>query len=136
MTQEEIKTFVFAGNAVFTLVSKKTGQRFTFRVRKSDTEAKNGPERFWVDLLTGPNNASDFTYIAWLRSGIVHQKRSNEKNPFSYKAIAWFLTQIWYDVPCLDKVEFHHEGRCGKCGRPLTDPESIQVGLGPICRSV
>lgn len=23
---------------------------------------------------------------------------------------------------------------CGKCGRPLTDPDSVDLGIGPICR--
>ena len=26
-----------------------------------------------------------------------------------------------------------HIGKCCKCGRPLTDPESIKLGVGPIC---
>lgn len=26
-------------------------------------------------------------------------------------------------------------GACGVCGSPLTDPESIRLGIGPICRS-
>jgi len=30
-------------------------------------------------------------------------------------------------------VEFWHEGVCGKCGRKLTVPESIESGFGPEC---
>jgi hypothetical protein len=26
-------------------------------------------------------------------------------------------------------------GACGVCGSPLTDPESIRLGIGPICRA-
>jgi hypothetical protein len=25
------------------------------------------------------------------------------------------------------------EGRCRSCGRPLTDPESVRLGIGPDC---
>jgi hypothetical protein len=32
-------------------------------------------------------------------------------------------------------MELWHEGRCGKCGRALTVPESIESGLGPVCES-
>ena len=32
-----------------------------------------------------------------------------------------------------DFVEIWHEGKCGKCGRPLTVPSSIENGLGPSC---
>ena len=35
------------------------------------------------------------------------------------------ITEAGFDV--------HHEGKCGKCGRPLTVPESVKTGLGPIC---
>jgi hypothetical protein len=27
----------------------------------------------------------------------------------------------------------HLEGRCLRCNRPLTTPESIRRGIGPIC---
>ena len=27
----------------------------------------------------------------------------------------------------------YHVGKCGRCGKKLTDPESILTGLGPSC---
>jgi len=35
----------------------------------------------------------------------------------------------------LNRLSFYHEGRCGKCAKVLTVPESIMVGLGPVCLS-
>jgi hypothetical protein len=32
-------------------------------------------------------------------------------------------------------LKVHHEGRCCRCGRKLTVPESIETGLGPECAS-
>jgi hypothetical protein len=32
-----------------------------------------------------------------------------------------------------DCIQVWHEGRCACCGRPLTVPESIESGFGPIC---
>lgn len=29
----------------------------------------------------------------------------------------------------------HRVGRCGVCNRTLTDPDSIALGIGPICRA-
>jgi len=34
----------------------------------------------------------------------------------------------------LNKLLYYHEGKCGRCARKLTVPESIISGLGPICR--
>lgn len=33
----------------------------------------------------------------------------------------------------LNKLLYYHEGRCGKCARKLTVPESIINGIGPKC---
>ena len=30
-------------------------------------------------------------------------------------------------------IEIWHEGKCGKCGRTLTVPSSIESGFGPEC---
>jgi hypothetical protein len=30
-------------------------------------------------------------------------------------------------------IEIWHEGKCGKCGRQLTVPSSIETGIGPEC---
>src|ERR1019366_4832357 len=30
-------------------------------------------------------------------------------------------------------LEVWHEGKCGRCGRKLTVPESIERGIGPEC---
>ena len=32
-------------------------------------------------------------------------------------------------------LEIWHEGRCGRCGRKLTVPSSIESGIGPECAS-
>lgn len=29
----------------------------------------------------------------------------------------------------------HLRGRCGMCGRPLSDPVSVREGIGPICKA-
>lgn len=34
----------------------------------------------------------------------------------------------------LEELEVYHHGRCGRCGRKLTDPDSIVQGMGPECR--
>ena len=34
-----------------------------------------------------------------------------------------------------DNIEFFHLGKCLRCGKTLTDQESINIGLGPVCRS-
>jgi hypothetical protein len=123
--------FALAGNAVFTLQSKKTGARFTYRVRAAET----GPMHF-VQVLTGPDNTQDYRYLGFLRRGVYFHgglKAKIAKEAPSAKAFDWFWRHMAANAQAPDSVDVHHEGRCGRCGRPLTVPESIQSGFGPEC---
>lgn len=126
----EIREFVLAGNARFTLVSKRTGARFTFKVRQPE----NKP--YFVSVMTGTDNTSDYTFLGTIfeNSGYVHGSRSRiAYDAPAAKAFEWFYHKVfqWNQLP--DSLEIWHEGRCGRCGRPLTVPESIANGLGPEC---
>jgi len=127
------RAFVFAGRAIFTIVSGRTGTRYTFRVSAS----KKYPGTHRVDLLAGPSNTSDFSY-----AGYVEADRRTYKAPRracdAVKALQWlfhFLAvgdDAWSRVVA-GQTEVWHEGRCGRCGRRLTVPQSIATGLGPEC---
>jgi len=57
--------FVLGGNATFTASSTKGG-RFTYRVRLAKPragQADDGTRRWFVAVLTGPDNSSDYTYL-------------------------------------------------------------------------
>ena len=129
----DAKAFLLAGNARITLVSKKTGSRFTFRVSKGRQD--NAPH--FVSVLTGSCNESDYTFLGTLFTGsnFVHGRKSPiGKDAPSAKAFAWAVKYILRgEVP--PNCEVHHEGRCGRCGRALTVPESITAGFGPECAS-
>lgn len=121
--------FLLAGNAVFTIRSRATGTRFTYKIAK-----RNSDSTFHlVSVLTGPNNGSDYTYLGVVLTNrvFIHSSKSliGQDAP-SAKAFQWF----WDHVASLpESCEVWHEGRCGKCGRLLTDPTSIETGLGPVC---
>jgi Family of unknown function (DUF6011) len=133
ITASSFKQFALAGNARFTIVSKKTGTRFTFRVRQP------GPDRPWfVSLLTGSDNESDYTFFGTIfqNGSFRHSKKSSISSlAQSVVAFDWFWKHLQVDdfdfLPA--QVEVHHEGRCGRCGRALTVPESIESGFGPEC---
>lgn len=123
-------TFALAGKARLTLRSKKTGTRFTYRV-----EAKEGKPAF-VSVLTGSNNEADYTFIGSVFEKKTYrhgQKSRIGKEAPSAKAFAWAWEKLQAgSIP--ENLEVWHEGRCCRCARPLTDPESIASGIGPECR--
>ena len=122
---EDARAFILGGNATFTTVSKRTGTRYTYRV-------KQGERGHLVGVLSGPDNEATYTYVGLIRGDTFWFARGTE-TPAS-KAFAW----VWDAISnrreaSFAQVELWHAGRCSACGRLLTDPASIQRGLGPVC---
>lgn len=129
-TPADARAFALAGNAIFTLRSKATGERFTFRVRQPRDDTPH-----FVALLRGPDNTSDYSYLGTIyRDGrYKHGKRSPiGPDAPSARAFDWFWRRLEAGL-LHEKLEIWHEGRCGRCGRLLTVPESVARGIGPDC---
>lgn len=125
---QDVRAFLLAGRALFTIRSVKTGARFTFKVVRKDSS-----DMWHVRVLSGPDNCSDYNYIGFIgRTGnqffAKKRKGGGYSSSPSVKAFSWFLQNV--DSPM---VEVWHEGRCGRCGRRLTVPESLETGFGPEC---
>lgn len=137
---EQARAFALAGNAHITLVSKRTGERRTYRVSKP----KDKGEGVWfVSYLYGPDNESDFLYLGMLtqddnpaRPFRFFTTRASEGLGGSPSFLAFgFFVKTTLNGDGHDQLEVWHEGRCGACGRTLTVPDSIEAGLGPVCAS-
>lgn len=130
----DAKTFLLGGNATFTLVSTKTGTRFTYKVTAHrDNDGTN--DRWFVKVLQGPNNEADFGYLGTIFNGnrYYHGKKSHiGKNASSAVAFEWAFRKL-SNGSLPDALEFWHEGSCCMCGRKLTVPSSVATGIGPIC---
>jgi len=134
---QAIRHFVFAGKAVFTLVSSVTGRHLTFKVTKAKKAGVNGP--YFVAALTGPDNMSSYTYMGHMYRGqggyklTAGSKGKLDPGTTTRKAFEWFMSRVKEERELPNGGEFWHEGRCGRCARRLTVPLSIERGLGPIC---
>ncbi len=136
-TAKDVQRFIYAGRALFTIVSKKTGARFTFRV-KSNHKSKDGrihkPIQF-VQVLSGTDNENSYSYLGYLSphsKGKLNPGNKGKPDALSFQSLNWLLGHLETDnMP--EQVEFYHAGKCGACGRTLTVPESIETGLGPVC---
>lgn len=126
---KRIVSFMLAGKSTTTIVSKETGTRFTYRIRISD----DGKAHF-VDLMNGPDNESSFLFIGTIAEGHFRWSRRSRvaENHKAVVAFGWVWRWILREV-VPEQLEVWHEGRCGRCNRKLTVPESIETGLGPTC---
>jgi hypothetical protein len=132
-TAQDALAFMRAGKATVTLVSKKTGTRFTYSLNQSDDKMVT-----WVKLLVGPDNFANYKYLGRISRDIFWAGRKVPRvgdissDAPSAKAFKWaWLALIKGTLP--DQLEIWHTGRCGKCGRLLTVPESVKKGFGPEC---
>jgi len=117
--------------AEFTVLSKATGKDFTFKINRSEF---NG--RFYTHVKV-EQQYQEYRYLGTYFAGAIRRKRELVESA-SAKAIAWILKKVEEQKFELlnEKVEIMHTGSCLRCGRTLTDHESIEIGLGPICRSL
>lgn len=139
------KEFILAGNATVTFVSKKSGNRFTYKVKQAPRKEGDNPNNtlYFVSLLVGQDNENDYSYIGVITRYVcpsgseslnfrtTKASKVNVDAP-SVMAMEWVITFLGgREVPPM--TEIWHSGRCGRCGRTLTVPESLERGLGAEC---
>ena len=140
------ESFLLAGKARFTVTSNKTGARFTYNVqaakdRETGAVQHDGP--WFVKVFTGTCNDADYNDYSFIgtifpvsdRFGPMRFRTSaKSKLPSSdirCSTFAWLFENR--DVIASKAITVQHEGMCGRCGRTLTVPESIESGFGPTC---
>lgn len=132
-----VLAYITAGKATFTARGRE--HRFTFRVKQPRFEGVPAADLRYVSVLTGPDNTHSYTFFGCLvrKHGRWEFRPSNKakigQDALSVVAFKWIVRRLAAGMDLTQDVEIWHDGRCGKCGHPLTVPESIETGLGPIC---
>jgi len=132
-----IKEFILAGNAIFTLESQTSGLWYTYKVK----QAKNNDTRFFVNVLRGPSNTSDYTYLGMItKYGDELSFGLTKNSKYKFDAPCYVVFDYFFKHMVKNfihpKLNFYHMGYCGRCGRGLTTPESIIRGIGPVCNGM
>jgi len=134
---------LLAGDCTFTLVSCRTGTRYTFTVTATKPHPRFGPGWFvktlvapdqyaYLGMLTAPNA----TTVPRLR--LTQASTATATDP-RVKGLTWLFDAMrQYDtnpaaVAAWEACEVWHADTCARCGRELTDPSSIAARLGPEC---
>lgn len=142
--------FIFAGSAIFTVkpsdkytAANGTKPHYTFKVTKKEGMYNGRPQvTYFAALLTGPDNDSDYSYIGILRSSngtlqLTKASKYGEQSPpvKILERVAIALIEGRGEQITNAGWSIHHEGKCGRCARTLTTPESVERGIGPECWS-
>ena len=122
---------------VITLESTKTGQHYSYQISRPPGDEAARP--WLVKILTGPDNHNDYVYLGLLQeqaAGTYLQHTSKSGLPETapgWRAMAYFVRRALQGGRMPTTLRVWQEGKCGKCGRRLSTPESIERGLGPEC---
>ena len=116
--------------APFTIRSKKSGKDYTFKVSQIPFKNSN-----YIHIKV-ETEYLNFKYMGWYRDGKIINKKLEVDTPAS-QAVSWFLRQMFSNNfdNLNQSVDIFHLGKCLKCGKTLTDSNSIEVGFGPVCRN-
>ena len=134
VTSGQFLDFIFAGRATVTIVSGRTGKRYTYKVAK----AKDSDSMFFVSAMIGSDNETDFAYLGFIKRPyraapcVLMAGKKGKPDDVRFKGFAYVLERACRDEMPGDAIVYH-EGKCCRCGRKLTTPESISSGIGPEC---
>lgn len=128
--------FLRAGHAVFT-VANPSGEHYTYRLA-SPPERVSQAEFAFASLLTGPDNECDYTYLGCYHPSRAEVRLTNASrfaaDSKPVRVLRWAVEVVHGRKPLPAGYAIRHEGRCGRCGRALTEPRSLECGIGPECR--
>jgi len=148
------KDFFLGGKATFTVQNNDTGVHRTYKIRKPTPTPQYPNPAWFVKVMTGTDNESHYSYVGRLfpnggqiyRNGqpvqvlpghIEMTKNSKfDEASDTVKAARWVTGRIMTGASIPDQIEIRHAGKCGRCGRTLTAPESLDTGIGPECAKI
>lgn len=119
----------------FTIESTESGEHRTFQIRTQPSNAEFVPGKRILSILSGPENTGDYTGFAFVDESGIHVWRSKLGGQYElYAEQLWSLALDGAFSPWAQEgYRILMEGRCCRCGRPLTTPQSIRDGIGPVC---
>lgn len=113
-------------NGTLTINNPVTQDHRTFKIRTQADDASFAPGARVVSLLVGPEDWQSFGFAGEDGVRVWRKKQGGVFDTYA-KMIA--RPEDWQ----ARGLEYHLEGACRVCNRPLTNPVSIESGIGPVC---
>ena len=113
----------------FTVKSKATSKDFTYQISRSQFKDK------WYTQVYVETQYMAFKHLGVYKNEGVFKAGIPVTTP-SALGIAWLLknAEKGRSAAIAAQADIYHIGKCLKCGKELTDANSIEIGLGPVCR--
>lgn len=124
IAHKDALNYILSGKATVGIHSGKTGNTYWYYVHKKGNYWKVWKNNSHQVIATIRKNASERYEV--LGEGSVYPTQMQEVLCY----VVYHLENNNLD----SRVTILHSGRCGRCKRELTDPESLATGIGPECR--
>lgn len=143
--KDDIQMYLFGGNGRFILKSSKSNKGYEYKIKKPSKTIYDGytkvpNPRYDENLLfvsSRLNEEQDFSFIGTIRieeNTYTHSRKSKvDKSHDVVKGIMWLVKQFDNNSDFPSEMEFLHMGICSCCSKSLTTPDSIKLGIGPVC---
>ena len=121
----------------FTLHNTERDTHLTFKTRRPKGWTVESP--VLIDLMVGKDNSSDFGFIGSVSPRGFYKASTKSKVEGDVKVVAdrtlvWLLTKLNHGVDLPEALEIKGASKCCRCSKKLTNPDSIDDGMGPSCR--
>ena len=117
---------MLAGNATLIFHNPKTGGRRQYHIVENKECTKHH-----VKVVIAPGTEMEHeTYIGTIAGNRFYGLSTDGKSEVDK---FYTLYQTLLNNKLNPEMEIMHVGKCCACGRQLTDPESIKLGIGPHC---
>lgn len=143
ISQDKALQFMTAGKAEFVLHSTKTNQDFKFSLTRQESrdqgkESENNEKKYIYFLNYLHGHEKTYAGVVWFKQDTGEFMFSTGKNgqmspkDLEIRSLIFVMNKL-YREETVQYLDVFHVGKCGKCGKKLTTPESILTGLGPTC---
>jgi len=121
----------------FTLHNTERDTHLTFKARRPRGWTVESP--VLIDLMVGKDNSSDFGFLGSVSPRGFYKASPKSKVDADRKVVAdrtlvWLLTKLNNGVDLPEALEIKGASKCCRCAKKLTNPDSVDDGMGPVCR--
>ena len=126
---EHLQKYLLGGKAEFIIENIKSTNHYTYFIKK-----KKDNIYYLFVIIHKPIYLGHFQYELGKNVFLSLQaKNTDNTNLKYYNLLISFLTFIYKENKIPQGIEIYYTGRCSVCNRVLTDPESINIGIGKYC---
>lgn len=135
INNDNVKTFMLGGKAIFSVLNLITGNHVTYKInRVRPKQHGETPDKIWfVSTCYGYDK---FTCIGRIIDDKFIPSSKMDPEGKSVKGFSIIWKRYCQNMNPMDNVKILHSGKCSRCGRLLTEPESLRIGMGKYCASI